>query len=74
MWSEEYQAELIKKYIEVLSTKDYIVGLHVWVFADFRAPQNPGRTILNRKGVFTRDRQPKMSASILSSLFRRIGG
>jgi beta-glucuronidase len=73
MWSEEYQAELIKRYIEVLSTKDYIVGLHVWVFADFRAPQNPGRTILNRKGVFTRDRQPKVSASILSSLFRRIG-
>ncbi|MEM2442700.1 MAG: glycoside hydrolase family 2 TIM barrel-domain containing protein, partial [Candidatus Bathyarchaeia archaeon] len=72
MWSEEYQAELIRKYIESLSKRDYIAGLHVWNFADFRTPQNPGRTILNRKGVFTRDRQPKMSAVVLSSLFSKL--
>jgi len=73
MWSEEYQAEFIRKYIESLSEKDYIVGFHIWNFADFRAPQNPGRTILNRKGVFTRDRQPKISAIVLSQLFRKLG-
>lgn len=72
MWSEEYQAEFIRKYVEALSKKSFIVGLHVWNFADFRTPQNPGRTILNRKGVFTRDRQPKMSALILSSLFNNL--
>lgn len=72
MWSEEYQAEFIRKYIEGLSTRSYVVGLHIWVFADFRAPQNPMRIILNRKGVFTRDRQPKIAASIVSSLFKRL--
>ncbi|MEM2740335.1 MAG: glycoside hydrolase family 2 TIM barrel-domain containing protein [Candidatus Bathyarchaeia archaeon] len=72
MWSEEYQAEIIRRYIESLSTKNYIVGLHIWVFADFRTPQNPMRTILNRKGVFTRDRQPKISVQVISSLFRRL--
>ncbi len=72
MWSEDYQAEFIRKYVEALSKKNFINGLHVWVFADFRTPQNPGRTILNRKGVFTRDRQPKMSVLILSSLFNNL--
>lgn len=72
MWSEEYQAEMLKKYIETLTKKNYIVGLHIWNFADFRTPQNPGRTILNRKGVFTRDRQPKLSALIVKDLFNKI--
>ena len=72
MWSEEYQAEFIRKYVEALSRKDYIVGLHVWNFADFRTPQTPWRTILNRKGVFTRDRQPKLSVAVLSSSFNKL--
>ncbi|MEL9940538.1 MAG: glycoside hydrolase family 2 TIM barrel-domain containing protein [Ignisphaera sp.] len=72
MWSEEYQAELIKNYIEALMKRDYIVGLHIWNFADFRTPQSPGRTILNRKGVYTRDRQPKLSTLIISALFNKI--
>ncbi|MCS7112641.1 MAG: beta galactosidase jelly roll domain-containing protein [Candidatus Bathyarchaeota archaeon] len=72
MWSEEYQAEFIRRYIESLSAKDYVVGLHVWVFADFRTPQNPMRSVLNRKGVFTRDRQPKISVPVISSLFSKL--
>ena len=72
MWSEEYQAEFIRKYVETLLRKDYIVGLHVWNFADFRTPQTPWRTILNRKGVFTRDRQPKLSVAVLSSSFNKL--
>lgn len=72
MWSEEYQAEFIGKYVEALLRKDYVVGLHVWNFADFRTPQTPWRTILNRKGVFTRDRQPKLSVRVLSSLFSKL--
>jgi beta-glucuronidase len=72
MWSEEYQAEFIKSYVEALIKKNYIVGLHIWNFADFRTPQNPLRTILNRKGIYSRDRQPKISALIVSNLFRNI--
>ncbi|MEM4627606.1 MAG: glycoside hydrolase family 2 TIM barrel-domain containing protein [Ignisphaera sp.] len=72
MWSEEYQAEMIRSYVEVLSKRDYVVGLHIWNFADFRTPQNPLRTILNRKGIYSRDRQPKLSALILSKIFKNI--
>ncbi|MEM4514026.1 MAG: glycoside hydrolase family 2 TIM barrel-domain containing protein, partial [Ignisphaera sp.] len=72
MWSEEYQAELLRKYIEVLTKKNYVVGLHIWNFADFRTPQSPARTILNRKGVFTRDRQPKLAVQAVSELFKKI--
>jgi len=69
MWTEEYQAEFLRRYIEELGKLDYVQGLHVWNFADFRTPQNPGRTVLNRKGVFTRDRQPKLSSRVVQVLF-----
>lgn len=72
MWSEEYQAELIRSYIEALIKRSYIVGVHIWNFADFRTPQNPLRTILNRKGVYSRDRQPKISTLVVSKLFNTI--
>ncbi len=72
MWSEEYQAEFIRRYIEEFSKKEYIHGLHIWNFADFRTPQNHWRTILNRKGIFTRDRQPKLSVRIVKDLFSKI--
>ncbi len=69
MWSEEYQGEFIRRYIEVLIKKPFIKGVHVWNFADFRTPESPLRVILNRKGVVTRDRQPKASYWILQKLF-----
>lgn len=70
MWSEEYQAELIKTYWNIILSKKYVVGGHIWNFADFRVGQSPGRTTLNRKGVFTRTRDPKLSAKIVKELFR----
>ncbi|MEM2088609.1 MAG: glycoside hydrolase family 2 TIM barrel-domain containing protein, partial [Thermoproteota archaeon] len=69
MWSEEYQAELIKTYWRVIRSKKYVVGGHIWNFTDFRVGQSPGRTTLNRKGVFTRTRNPKLSAKIVRELF-----
>ena len=72
MWSEEYQAEFLRRYTEELARKEYIYGLHIWNFSDFRTPETPWRTILNRKGVFTRDRQPKLSAYIVRKLFNSI--
>jgi len=69
MWSEEYQAELIKTYWKVLLSKDYVAGGHIWNFADFRVGQSPGRTTLNRKGIFTRTREPKLSVGVVKELF-----
>lgn len=69
MWSEEYQAELIKTYWKVFLSKDYVAGGHIWNFADFRVGQSTGRTTLNRKGIFTRTRDPKLSVGVVKELF-----
>lgn len=69
LFSEEYQAELIQKYCEVIESKPYMVGEHVWCFADFKTAQVAYRVTLNRKGVFTRTRQPKLAAHLLRKIW-----
>jgi beta-glucuronidase len=42
--------------------------MQVWAFADFKTGQNASRAAgMNFKGVFTRDRRPKMAAHFLRS-------
>lgn len=68
MWSEEYQVEYLKGYLYIAARKEYIAGLHVWNFADFKTAQGIIRAGgMNLKGVFTRDRRPKMAAHLLRS-------
>lgn len=63
MFSEEYQAEMLARYIEVLRSKPFVVGEHVWNLCDFKTGQAVHRMGgLNLKGVFTRDRRPKLAA------------
>ncbi len=69
MFTEEYQAQFLEHYIMLLRSKDYVVGVHIWNFADFRTPQHFRRVVLNRKGVFTRSRQPKAAAFVLKKLW-----
>ena len=69
MFSEEYQSMTVELKYKEMRKKDYIIGAHVWAFADFKAAQTTARIILNRKGVFTRDRQPKMVAHMLKKLW-----
>ena len=68
-WSEEYQTDLIMGLIEVMRDLDFIVGEHIWNFADFRTAQNFLRVGGNKKGAFTRDRQPKMVCHFLKKLW-----
>ena len=70
MFSEEYQAEFIRRYCEVIRSKSYMAGEHVWCFADFKTAQAPRRVISNRKGVFTRIREPKLAAHILGKIWQ----
>jgi beta-glucuronidase len=71
MWTEEYQAELIERFLRVAAERDFVVGAHVWAFADFATAQADHRPqSLNFKGVFTRDRQPKLAARRLRELWR----
>lgn len=66
MWTEEYQADFIRGYLEVAARKDYVAGMQVWNFADFAAVQSPMRVGgMNLKGAFTRAREPKMAAHVL---------
>ena len=68
LYTEEYQLEYWKRYLEYAKKTDYVVGLHAWVLADFRTTHSTMRIGgLNHKGAFTRDRKPKMSAHYLRS-------
>ena len=62
LWSEEYQAALLETYHRVFDRVDAVVGEHVWNFADFATGPSFMRVDGNKKGVFTRDRRPKMAA------------
>lgn len=71
MFTEEYQAEMLGSYIEVLNSKPYVVGQHVWNLCDFKTGQRVRRVGgMNLKGVFTRDRRPKLAAHRLRELWR----
>ncbi|MCW3807353.1 glycoside hydrolase family 2 TIM barrel-domain containing protein [Plebeiibacterium marinum] len=66
MYSEEYQKSLIKAYLDMANTKDYISGMIISNFADYKTPQSIIRLRgYNTKGVFTRDRRPKAAAQII---------
>lgn len=65
IFSEEYQVEFLKAYSGVFDSLSYITGEHVWNFADFATAENIKRVGGNKKGVFTRDRNPKMAAYYL---------
>jgi len=70
MFSEEYQAEMLTRYIEVLSSKPFVAGQHVWNLCDFKTGQAVYRMGgMNLKGVFTRDRRPKLAAHRLRELW-----
>lgn len=66
-WSEEFQAELLKVYHRVFDRVECVVGEHVWNFADFQTSSRVFRVDGNKKGVFTRDRRPKLSAQTLKT-------
>ncbi len=65
MWSQEYQCEYMERNFEVFDTYDFIQGELVWNFADFQTTEGIFRVNGNKKGVFTRERQPKDAAFIL---------
>ena len=59
MWSQEYQDEYLKMTHEVFNSYDFIKGEQIWNFADFQTTEGIMRVNGNKKGVFTRQRQPK---------------
>lgn len=74
MFSEEYQKDLLALYHTVLDQKrkDYVVGELIWNFADFMTGQSPVRVLGNKKGIFTRQRQPKSAAFLLRERYWKL--
>ena len=64
-FSEEFQCEYLNEYHKVFDELDFMIGEHVWAFTDFQTKQGLNRVDGNKKGVFTRNRQPKMAAYVL---------
>lgn len=64
-FSEEYQCEYLTECCRVFDNMPYVVGEHVWNFADFKTKEGTLRVRGNRKGVFTKEREPKAAAFLL---------
>ena len=63
-----------KEYHKAFDELDFMVGEQVWAFADFQTKQGLNRIDGNKKGVFTRNRQPKMAAWLLRERWTREKG
>jgi beta-glucuronidase len=69
-WSEEYQVEYLEMNHRVFDRIDAVVGEQMWNFADFATTSGIMRVGGNKKGAFTRDRQPKAAAHYLRTRWR----
>jgi len=62
MWSQEYQNEYSEMNHRVFDAYEFVKGELVWNFADFQTTEGIMRVNGNKKGIFTRQRQPKDAA------------
>ncbi|XP_017077321.1 beta-glucuronidase-like [Drosophila eugracilis] len=68
MGSPDFQRQLYSKHFQAfdkLRNNPWFIGEFVWNFADFQTAQSFSRIGGNRKGIFTRNRQPKEMAYLL---------
>ncbi len=61
-FTEEFQCDYLDEFHKVFDQLDFMIGEHVWAYCDFQTKQGLNRVDGNKKGVFTRNRQPKMAA------------
>jgi len=59
-YSQQYQLQLHRSYVEQVQARDFVAGMTAWNFADF-ASEFRGETIphINQKGLVTYNREPK---------------
>lgn len=72
MWSQEYQKEYLEMTHSVFDSYDFIKGEQVWNFADFSTTEGIMRVDGNKKGIFTRNRQPKAAAYELKKRWEKL--
>lgn len=71
-WCEEYQVEYLDQQHQAFDSCDSVVGEQMWNFADFQTWEGIVRMDGNKKGAFTRNRQPKMAAHHLRERWSNI--
>ena len=72
MWAEQYEDEYLDMYHRVFDDYDMVQGEQIWNFADFQTVEGLMRVNGNKKGVFTRQRQPKRVAYKLKERWENI--
>lgn len=72
MWSQEYQEEYLNMTNGVFDSYDFVKGEQIWNFADFQTTEGIMRVNGNKKGVFTRQRQPKDAAYLLKKRWEEL--
>lgn len=73
-WSEEYQADLYRQTLEMLSQIPQLRGLSPWILVDFRSPRRslPGiQDGWNRKGLISEDGQRKQAFGVLQAFYQK---
>lgn len=71
-FSEEYQEDYYRMNHKVFDEMQNFVGEQLWNFADFQTKFGIMRVQGNKKGVFTRQREPKMVVRYLSERWNNI--
>lgn len=71
MWTQEYQNRLYAMTFGVIDAFSFVCGELTWNFADFQTSEGIMRVNGNKKGVFTRNRQPKDAAYLLKKRWEK---
>ncbi|WP_371804373.1 glycoside hydrolase family 2 protein [Candidatus Lokiarchaeum ossiferum] len=74
-WSENYQYDLLREYLDIIIDKDYINGACIWHFQDFRCSPVQGfherPKEYNNKGIVDMHRDPKISYYIVQRRYEK---
>lgn len=73
MWTQEYQNRYMETSFAVMDEYSFVQGELAWNFADFQTQEGIMRVNGNKKGIFTRNRQPKDVAYVLKRRWEQAG-
>lgn len=71
-FSEEFQEDYYRMTSKVFDEIPHFVGEQLWNFADFQTKSGIQRVQGNKKGIFTRSREPKMVVRYLKKRWTNI--
>ncbi|MEC8465891.1 MAG: glycoside hydrolase family 2 TIM barrel-domain containing protein [Pseudomonadota bacterium] len=72
VWSEEYQAKVYLKQLEMLKSNPQVQGISPWILKDFRSMMRPLDNVqdfYNRKGLIDENGNKKQAFSVLSNFY-----